>query len=246
MLFRFSGQSVLAKVWHTACRGLSVGNRVRLWHRHAGRLFGAGLDCFPAPQWRRQCARHRKHRPFLASRPCSRTLFARGRGNRPCGTGMGGRSEIGLPPASSVILITGSARRSLACAPCAHWLGAGEKTRMIVANDYWASSGPACASPIRPLNDRSSCAILGGGGQPLARCSQNRRPPLATKILRKNCHRCSWLSFLAKLVPAPAFVALAALWLFHVEPYKAGCYHRPPAALPVCGQCPICSPNTTT
>ncbi|UWR24260.1 AEC family transporter [Sulfitobacter sp. S190] len=79
-----------------------------------------------------------------------------------------------------------------------------------------------------PLNE--FLAILGGAATPGALFA------IGASLASKSAERLSvagWLSF-CKLVLHPAFVAFAALVLFHVDPYKAGVIIAA-AALPVAG-----------
>ena len=95
----------------------------------------------------------------------------------------------------------------------------------IVAGLAWSAS----AQPIpAPVNDFLS--ILGGAATPGALFAIGAS--LATKSAEK-LHVAGWLSF-CKLVLHPAFVGFAALWLFNVDPYKAGVIIAT-AALPVAG-----------
>ncbi|MFT6446022.1 MAG: putative permease [Sulfitobacter pontiacus] len=79
-----------------------------------------------------------------------------------------------------------------------------------------------------PMNE--FLAILGGAATPGALFAIGAS--LATKSAEK-LHVAGWLSF-CKLVLHPSFVAFAALWLFNVDPYKAGVIIAT-AALPVAG-----------
>ena len=73
-----------------------------------------------------------------------------------------------------------------------------------------------------PMNE--FLAILGGAATPGALFAIGAS--LATKSAEK-LHVAGWLSF-CKLVLHPAFVGFAALWLFNVDPYKAGVIIAPP------------------
>jgi len=79
-----------------------------------------------------------------------------------------------------------------------------------------------------PMNE--FLAILGGAATPGALFAIGAS--LATKSAEK-LHVAGWLSF-CKLVLHPAFVGFAALWLFNVDPYKAGVIIAT-AALPAAG-----------
>ena len=79
-----------------------------------------------------------------------------------------------------------------------------------------------------PMNE--FLAILGGAATPGALFAIGAS--LATKSAEK-LHVAGWLS-VCKLVLHPAFVGFAALWLFNVDPYKAGVIIAT-AALPVAG-----------
>jgi len=127
-----------------------------------------------------------------------------------------------------VILITGSRDGQLSMA-IFRKVGVGLiKNPMIVAITLgllW--SGFAIPIPD-PLND--FLAILGGAATPGALFA------IGASLASKSAERLSiagWLSF-CKLVLHPAFVAIGALLLFHVDPYKAGVIIAA-AALPVAG-----------
>lgn len=102
------------------------------------------------------------------------------------------------------------------------------KNPMIVAIVLgFAWSGLAIPIPT-PMND--FLAILGGAATPGALFAIGAS--LATKSAER-MHIAGWLSF-CKLVLHPLFVAFAALFLFGVDPFKAGVIISA-AALPVAG-----------
>jgi len=67
---------------------------------------------------------------------------------------------------------------------------------------------------------------------------------LAKQNLPKNCTLQALAVFFLQVCAAPRVCRLAALWLFHVDPYKAGVIIAT-AALLVAGKCLMPRPNTT-
>ncbi len=127
-----------------------------------------------------------------------------------------------------VILITGSRDGQMSWRVL-RTIGIGLlKNPMIVAMTLgFMWSGLRIPIPA-PMND--FLAILGGAATPGALFA------IGASLASKSAERlqvAGWLSF-CKLVLHPAFVALAALWLFDVDPYKAGVIISA-AALPVAG-----------
>ncbi|MGJ8626931.1 MAG: AEC family transporter [Sulfitobacter sp.] len=127
-----------------------------------------------------------------------------------------------------VILITG-ARDGQISLRMFRTIGLGlVKNPMIVAIVLgFAWSGLSIPIP-EPMND--FLAILGGAATPGALFAIGAS--LATKSAER-MHIAGWLSF-CKLVLHPLFVAFAALFLFGVDPFKAGVIISA-AALPVAG-----------
>jgi hypothetical protein len=127
-----------------------------------------------------------------------------------------------------VILITG-ARDGQISLRMLRTIGLGlVKNPMIVAIVLgFAWSGLSIPIPA-PMND--FLAILGGAATPGALFAIGAS--LATKSAER-LHIAGWLSF-CKLVLHPLFVAFAALFLFGVDPFKAGVIISA-AALPVAG-----------
>ena len=127
-----------------------------------------------------------------------------------------------------VILITG-ARDGQISLRMLRTIGIGlVKNPMIVAIVLgFAWSGLSIPIPV-PMND--FLAILGGAATPGALFAIGAS--LATKSAER-MHIAGWLSF-CKLVLHPLFVAFAALFLFGVDPFKAGVIISA-AALPVAG-----------
>ena len=127
-----------------------------------------------------------------------------------------------------VILITGS-RDGQMSLRILRTIGIGLlKNPMIVAISLgFIWSGLRIAIPA-PLND--FLVILGAAATPGALFAIGAS--LASKSAEK-LQVAGWLSF-CKLVLHPAFVAMAALWFFNVDPYKAGVIIAA-AALPVAG-----------
>lgn len=127
-----------------------------------------------------------------------------------------------------VILITG-ARDGQISLRMLRTIGIGlVKNPMIVAIVLgFAWSGLSIPIPA-PMND--FLAILGGAATPGALFAIGAS--LATKSAER-MHIAGWLSF-CKLVLHPLFVAFAALFLFGVDPFKAGVIISA-AALPVAG-----------
>lgn len=127
-----------------------------------------------------------------------------------------------------VILITGSRDGQMSWRVL-RTIGTGlVKNPMIVAMTLgFIWSGLQVPIPT-PMND--FLVILGGAATPGALFAIGAS--LASKSAEK-LRIAGWLSF-CKLVLHPAFVAMAALWFFKVDPYKAGVIIAA-AALPVAG-----------
>jgi malonate transporter and related proteins len=127
-----------------------------------------------------------------------------------------------------VILITGS-RDGQMSLRVLRTIGMGLlKNPMIVAMTLgFMWSGLEIPIPA-PMND--FLVILGAAATPGALFAIGAS--LATKSAEK-LQVAGWLTF-CKLVLHPAFVAIAAIWLFNVDPYKAGVIISA-AALPVAG-----------
>ncbi len=127
-----------------------------------------------------------------------------------------------------VILITGS-RDGQMSLRVLRTIGMGLlKNPMIVAMTLgFLWSGLRIPVPA-PMND--FLVILGAAATPGALFAIGAS--LATKSAEK-LQVAGWLTF-CKLVLHPAFVAVAAIWLFNVDPYKAGVIIAA-AALPVAG-----------